>query len=258
MHLLTRANSTEKRGRKVTGLRSQGYRLYDSGTTGRLTVRQCACAHFARQYSPKSPLSQKQTGQAIVAWQRMHAEDARQHGQILLYKGYSGKMQPIKTQHTNLRDGNALPGVDLQARERIHELLIALRVAGMAILFSTHDFDQAAEVADRAAFLFGGQLLLEGEVRALIHNTFGDAKEVVVELAAPADDAAREVFSANRLRVSADQRAWAGPLSGGYGALAELEQSLEQAGAHVAQIHVRDPGLGGVFRQLVEQQRVAA
>jgi ABC-2 type transport system ATP-binding protein len=147
-------------------------------------------------------------------------------------------------------------GVDLNAREAIHTLLAMLRDTGMAILFSTHDFDQANQIADRAAFMFGGELLLEGEVRTLINNAFGDAKEIIVELATTASQAAEAQLKARGLRIGNDQQVWAGPLTGGYGELAELEQSLVVAGAHVVQIHVREPGLGGVFRQLLKQQVV--
>ena len=59
-------------------------------------------------------------------------------------------------------------GVDMHSRESIHALLRVLRDTGIGILFSTHDFDQAAEVADRAAFMAQGRLLLEGPVSELI------------------------------------------------------------------------------------------
>ncbi|MGI9290874.1 MAG: ABC transporter ATP-binding protein [Gammaproteobacteria bacterium] len=148
-------------------------------------------------------------------------------------------------------------GVDLHARDAIHALLTSLRDDGMAVLFSTHDFDQAAVIADKAAFMFEGRLLLEGNVSELITNIFGDAKEVVVELAAPAADNAASLLAGQGLRVSDDLHAWAGPLRGGYVQLADLEQSLEQAGVQVMQMNVREPGLGGVFRRLLQQEQVA-
>jgi ABC-2 type transport system ATP-binding protein len=145
-------------------------------------------------------------------------------------------------------------GVDIQMRESIHDLLRALRAAGMAIVFSTHDFDQAAAVADRAAFMVEGRLLLAGPVPELIRTAFGDAKEIVVLLnQTPAPQAAKILGDWN-LTGSDDQHEWHGPLDGDYAALARLETQLQQAGAHVAEIRVREPGLGGVFMRLMDRK----
>lgn len=144
-------------------------------------------------------------------------------------------------------------GVDIQARESIHALLKNLRDAGIGILFSTHDFDQAAVIADRAAFMAQGKLLLEGPVKDLIKNAFGDAKEGIVELAQPASPDAQQVLMASGLSSADDKYVWSGPLTGGYADIARLENSLEASGAHVAEIRVREPGLGGVFMQLMDK-----
>ena len=96
---------------------------------------------------------------------------------------------------------------------------------------------------------------MAGSVSELISTIFGDAKEVVVELSSPAADNAASLLAEQGLRVSDDLQSWTGPLEGGYVKLADLEQELEQAGAHVVQLHVREPGLGGVFRHLLQQEQ---
>jgi ABC-2 type transport system ATP-binding protein len=145
-------------------------------------------------------------------------------------------------------------GVDLRARETIHALLRTLRDSGMAILFSTHDFDQAAAVADRAAIMVAGHLRKEGPVGALIHSVFGDAREVIINLAAPAAAAVTDLLKLNGLSPADDTHTWIGALSGGYGELAELEQKLTVAGAHVASVSMREPGLAGVYRYLLGEE----
>ena len=142
-------------------------------------------------------------------------------------------------------------GLDLTARESIHALLLTLRDSGIGILFSTHDFDQAAEVADRAVFMARGRLLLEGPVANLIAEYFGDSKEALVALAQPVTAAAQSVLEKFGLSGGSDETVWSGPLTGGYAELARLEAELEQAGVHVAEMRVREPGLGGVFMQLM-------
>ena len=145
-------------------------------------------------------------------------------------------------------------GVDIQMRESIHGLLQELRAAGMGILFSTHDFDQAAAVADRAAFMKDGRLLLAGPVQELVKAAFGEAKEIVVLLDKPPGPPAQKILVDWGFTESADQQEWHGPLQGDYTALAQLETQLQQATAHVAEIRVREPGLGGVFMRLMDRK----
>jgi ABC-2 type transport system ATP-binding protein len=145
-------------------------------------------------------------------------------------------------------------GVDIQMREAIHALLRELRDAGMAILFSTHDFDQAAAVADRAAFMKDGHLLLAGPVPELIRAAFGNAKEIVVLLDQLPPAAAQKILIDWGFAESDDKHEWHGPLKGDYTALAQLETQLQQATAHVAEIRVREPGLGGVFMHLMDRK----
>ena len=145
-------------------------------------------------------------------------------------------------------------GVDLQARESIHALLQDLRAAGMAILFITHDFDQAAAIAGRAAFMSQGKLLLEGSVAGLIKDAFGGAKEGVVELLQTATPEAQQILTASGLSSTDEQCVWSGPLTGGYADITQLEHRLETSGTHIAEIRVREPGLGGVFMQLMDKQ----
>ena len=144
-------------------------------------------------------------------------------------------------------------GLDLQSRESIHELLRSLRGQGIGALLSTHDFGQAAAVADRAAFMARGRLLLDGPVDDLIARCFGDAKEAVIALAQPATPGVEAVLADHGLSEANEGDVWRGPLTGGYSRLADLEARLEQEGAHVAEMRVREPGLGSVFVQLMHE-----
>jgi ABC-2 type transport system ATP-binding protein len=148
-------------------------------------------------------------------------------------------------------------GVDLTAREAIHALLHDLRDSGMGMLLTTHDFDQAASIADRVAFMLDGRILVQGSVASLIQKTFGTAKELVVSLDSPADSTGKAILQSFRLRPTRDSRLWSGPLIGGYEALGQIEQQLEQSGLHAAEIRLRDPGLNGVFLQLAGEEAEA-
>lgn len=64
-------------------------------------------------------------------------------------------------------------GLDPQARNRVCDALLRLRDGGAAIVAVTHDVEFAARCADRAALLFGGEIVCEDEPRAFFTgNTF--------------------------------------------------------------------------------------
>lgn len=148
-------------------------------------------------------------------------------------------------------------GVDVNAREEIHALLHDLRDSGMGMLLTTHDFEQAASIADRVAFMLDGLIVAEGRVDELVKSVFGNAKELVVSLDRPAGDGAQAVLQSFGLRSTRDQRLWSGPLTGGYDELPEIERQLDQSGLHAAEIRLRDPGLNGVFLHLTGQEAEA-
>jgi ABC-2 type transport system ATP-binding protein len=146
-------------------------------------------------------------------------------------------------------------GVDPRAREDIHDLLRQLRERGMAILLTTHDLDQASELADRIAIQTEGVLRAEGSLDELVRASFGDAREVRVTLAATPDDSGSSLLGDAGLEpVSEDRRAWSGPLLGGLESLAEIGTRLAAAGLATEELRVREPGLRGVFFKLTGRE----
>ena len=146
-------------------------------------------------------------------------------------------------------------GVDLSSRQRIHDLLADLRSSGMAILVSTHDFDQAAAVAGRVVFMSGGKVLMEGRVDELITSVFGVAKELCISLAVAPDAADEQLLRQLKLTPLQDRMAWSGPVEAGVAAMPEIEQSLETAGLRVTQMMLREPGLQSVYMHLTSEEK---
>jgi len=145
-------------------------------------------------------------------------------------------------------------GVDVNAREAIHALLHDLRDSGMGMLLTTHDFEQAADMADRVAFMLDGRIVAQGCVADLVSSVFGDAKELVVTLNRSADEEAHALLRSFNLQPTRDRRLWSGPLTGGYAELPKIEHMLEKSGLHAAELRLRDPGLNGVFLHLTGQE----
>jgi ABC-2 type transport system ATP-binding protein len=145
-------------------------------------------------------------------------------------------------------------GVDPAARERIHDLLADLRREGLAILLTTHDLDQAAALADRVGMLIEGSLQAEGAVEDLVHEFFGDGKELLVCLRRPPAKAHRAHLLSKGLEPASDDRIWTSRLTPGQSDVATVSAAFEAAGLDVEEIRVREPSLRGVFFKLAGRE----
>lgn len=138
-------------------------------------------------------------------------------------------------------------GIDLWARESIHELLRKLRRAGLATLLTTHDLDQASELADRVGILADGRLLAKGAPGDLVRDIFGESKELIVTLNQDPETRGRSLLERFCLRPAKGGRTWTGDLQGGFDHVSEIGDQLAEAGLVVDEMRVREPGLRGVF-----------
>jgi ABC-2 type transport system ATP-binding protein len=146
-------------------------------------------------------------------------------------------------------------GVDPGAREVIHDLLRRLRERGLGVLLTTHDLDQAAELADRIAFLTDGEIRAEGTLEELLHASFGDAKEISVRLEQLPGPEGRAALGDAGLSAADDEaRLWSGPLQEGLDSLATFGARLAESGLRVEELRVREPGLRGVFFKLTGRE----
>ena len=141
-------------------------------------------------------------------------------------------------------------GVDVEARNVLHDVLVHLSHAGMGILLTTHDLDQAETICTTVGFLRDGRISPQGKPRDLISEAFGTRREVILEL---------------RHQASADQsailhKAGFSPLKGGYSwimltgasshSLERLSIALNNAGIETREIRFREPGLDSLFVRL--------
>jgi ABC-2 type transport system ATP-binding protein len=145
-------------------------------------------------------------------------------------------------------------GVDPLAREAIHDLLRRLWQQGLAILLTTHDLDQAEDLAHRVGLLVEGRIRAEGTPGDLIRDAFGEAKEVAVVLSAPLEESGRTLLIGEGLAPVGDGTIWAGALGGGLDAFSSLGQHLADVGVKVAELRVRQPSLRGVYFRLTGEE----
>jgi ABC-2 type transport system ATP-binding protein len=148
-------------------------------------------------------------------------------------------------------------GVDIDAREAVDAVIRDLRDLGVAVLMTTHDLDQAGALADRVGFLREGQMVLEGQPRALVAEAFGDRKEILVHLAQAASPADRARLAKAGLEPTPHAQVWMRLDVGGYAAAGQLDQRLREMGLTPREIRVREPSLANVFTLVAERKQAA-
>jgi lipooligosaccharide transport system ATP-binding protein len=81
-------------------------------------------------------------------------------------------------------------GLDPQARRQIWDTVLRLKLEGKTIVLTTHYMDEAQELCDRIAIMFGGRILEYGSPGELIDRVVG---QNVCELYAPTDFEADDI-----------------------------------------------------------------
>jgi hypothetical protein len=88
-----------------------------------------------------------------------------------------------------------------------------------------------------------------------VSGSFGDAREISLELAEAPGEGGTAVLSAAGLAASDERRRhWSGPLVEGFDSLSSLSSRLAEAGLHIEELRVREPGLRGVFFKLTGRE----
>ena len=71
-------------------------------------------------------------------------------------------------------------GVDPQSRERIYQMITALRDKGVSLIYTTHYMEEAERLCDRIAIIDNGKIIANGTKDELVRSTIGDKREVVM------------------------------------------------------------------------------
>jgi ABC-2 type transport system ATP-binding protein len=136
-------------------------------------------------------------------------------------------------------------GVDPQSRVRIWQMLGQLRDEGAALLLTTHQLDEAQQVADRVVIIDHGRSIARGTLQELVRDTIGSGRRVSLHLDRAVAPPAGFVLDDTTLRGSIDDVAEDLP---------GLLRRVATAGARVLDVEIEAPSLQAVFLHLTGRE----
>ncbi len=146
------------------------------------------------------------------------------------------------------------PRPDPDTRIDLFRATEQLAKSGTAILVLTHDLDLAESMATRVGFLRSGRIEPEGPPRALVAQTFGDSREILVELkhapTAPQAALLRRVGFA----AQGSEMCWSVVGHATSSTAANLSERLNTIGLSLRELRLREPGLGTLFDRIEKSQ----
>ncbi|MGA2592196.1 MAG: ABC transporter ATP-binding protein [Bryobacteraceae bacterium] len=137
-------------------------------------------------------------------------------------------------------------GVDPQSRNRIFEMIEALRNEGTTVIYTTHYMEEAERLCDRIAIIDHGRVIAEGTKEELVARSFGGRSDILMR------------FSAATTNVTEWAAQHGGTVEEGIAHFAvekptDIAPLLDAAGSSsldVIDVTLRRPNLESVFLQL--------
>ncbi len=143
-------------------------------------------------------------------------------------------------------------GVDVDARNELHDVILSLSQSGMAVLIATHDLDQAETLCSSVGFLRNGVIDPQGSPRALVDAVFRGKRELVIELRQVLSTEGRALMARSGFRASNADTTWSLLTADERVHAEDLARRCENLGIHVKEIRVREPGLDSLFVHLAQ------
>jgi ABC-2 type transport system ATP-binding protein len=141
-------------------------------------------------------------------------------------------------------------GVDPQSRNRIFEMIEALRAEGTAIIYTTHYMEEAERLCDRVAIIDHGRIVAQGTNRELIQSSFASRSQVLARFAGPAGEIAAWVERHGGRLVDGTAEFTIEQST----QIAGLLDDAAQAGLELVDVSLRRPNLESVFLHLTGRE----
>jgi ABC-2 type transport system ATP-binding protein len=146
-------------------------------------------------------------------------------------------------------------GVDPQSRNRIFEMVEALRGAGTTIIYTTHYMEEAERLCDWIAIIDHGQIIAQGTKEALVARSFGSRSSVTMHVGVTRVDLA--AWALTRGGTAQGEPGQAGVVLFSVEKPAEIADLLEAAsrdGLEVLDVTLQRPNLESVFLRLTGKE----
>jgi ABC-2 type transport system ATP-binding protein len=141
-------------------------------------------------------------------------------------------------------------GVDPQSRNRIFEMIEALRTTGTAIVYTTHYMEEAERLCDRIAIIDHGRIIALGTKEELVQNAFASRSLVLARFSGLAEVVAAWVEGHGGRMVDGTAE-FSIERSIEIGALLE---SAAKGGLELEDVSLRRPNLESVFLHLTGRE----
>lgn len=146
-------------------------------------------------------------------------------------------------------------GIDIDAREAIHRLIMRVRDRGAAVILTTHDLEQAQLLCGRVGLLVNGRIRLEGAPDVLVRHAFGTANEIRVTLARPPTPDERTALRRCGLTPTDAPITWSRHALHGDADPNPIMARVSTIGIPVREVVVRKPDLATLFVAVVERSK---
>jgi len=145
-------------------------------------------------------------------------------------------------------------GVDPQSRNRIFEMIEALRDTGMTIIYTTHYMEEAERLCDRIAIVDHGKIVALDTKEALVHNAFGSSSQVLARFDGEAGKVSAWVAEHNGRMADSGADPTAQFTVQHPSEIAALLDSASAAGLELMDLSLRRPNLESVFLHLTGRE----
>ncbi|HLY41388.1 MAG TPA: ABC transporter ATP-binding protein [Terracidiphilus sp.] len=141
-------------------------------------------------------------------------------------------------------------GVDPQSRNRIFEMIEALKAEGTAIIYTTHYMEEAERLCDRIAIIDHGHIIAAGSGDELVRSAFASRSQVVARFDGEPERIAQWVETHHgRLVDSTAQFTIQRSTE-----IASLLDDAAKAGLELVDVSMRRPNLESVFLHLTGRE----
>ena len=141
-------------------------------------------------------------------------------------------------------------GVDPQSRNRIFEMIEALRAQGMTLIYTTHYMEEAERLCDRIAIVDHGRIIALDTGEGLVRASFGQRSQVMARFAGPPETTSAWVAAhGGRMTDATAEFGVDHPTE-----IAVLLEGVTNAGLELVDLSLRRPNLESVFLHLTGRE----